>query len=332
MKKLISILLLMTTLVCLFASCNTADTDGAGDGTDTTVLGEDTATTTTDDSADTALREKYEEANRLLDSCEYEAAYQMLKELGDYEDSIDMLECFVYVPLKNIQTYGETTYTYEYNENNLPSQVVISMGEQQMSMDYTYDEAFLLTKIVYTQPNGTTGVEDFTYDENGNLIKDDRTDYDGSKYIREYTYDGNNNLIKEVRTYHDNSKSTIDYTYDASGSLTKEEQTDSNGNTSVIDYTYDASGNLTKKEEADSDGNTSVIDYTYDASGNLIKEEQTYPYGHYVEEYTIDANGNKTKIVYTQPDGSTAITEIEYRLVYISCEIRGILKDMLFSE
>ena len=300
MKKLFSILLLVSRLIVCLSSCD--------------LLNNINGITSSNNETSKENAQKYEHAFELIEGGDYAAAYEIFCELGDYKDSQDQVKKFHYMPTKLV---FEKIYTrkgvrkyeinFSLNDKNLPSQGIVSDDKE-------------------------TVIWDCTYDENGNLIKEVHTYSDGDKYIRDYTYDEKGNLIKKVYTYSYGDKSIDDYTYDEKGNLIKEVHTDYIGDKSIDDYTYDENGNLIKEVHTYSDGDKYIYDYTYDENGNLIKEVHTYSDSDKeIYDYTYDEKGNLIKKVYTDSDGDKEIAGITYKFVYIPFEfsVEEFLEGML---
>ena len=197
MKKILSILLLVSMLTICLISCNS---------------------------------KSYKNAFELIDIGEYHAAYEVFCELGNYKDSQKEVTKFHYLPTKivveeEIDGVKENrgTITVSFNEQNLPSQAIASTDDGENAiLNFTYDENGNLIKRVNTDPDGDKSIYDYTYDEENNLIKAVYTDSDGDKSIYDYTFDENGNLIKKVYTSYAGKKSVYDYTYDENGNLIKE--------------------------------------------------------------------------------------------------------------
>ena len=157
---------------------------------------------------------KYNKAMELIETQEYDAAYEILCELEDYKDAQTIANRFHYVPKKLVETDSDgETYTQEvsYNKQNLPKQIVSTTMDGSKSIyDFAYDESGNKIKSVYTNADGDKEIYDYTYDESGNLIKNVYTNADGDKYISDYTYDENGKLIKEVYTNADEDTEVVD--------------------------------------------------------------------------------------------------------------------------
>ena len=162
MKKFLSILLLVSMLIVCMSSCSFL---------------------------------KYKDAYKLIDNGDYEAAYDIFCELGDYKNAEDEVEKFHY--LRTSIVYEEEyedekrtkTITISLNEQNLPSQAIATSDKgDKYIYDYTYDENGNLIKGACTHLNGYKSITDYTYDEKGNLINVVKTDSDGNKYIYNLAY------------------------------------------------------------------------------------------------------------------------------------------------
>ena len=342
MKKTVSILLIIATLILTFISCGhmhqfgewetvkAATCDDSGERKRTCSCGEietepiektghnyvNEVCTNCGKSTNPESEKKYNEALSLITKGKYEEAKEIFESLGEYGDSQKMLGRFYSLPTMVIaEEDGENgTITFSFGSNNLPIKISrFVSGTYDGGYDFFYDENGNLIQEIETYHDGTKDITDYTYDANGNLAKRVYTDSNGDKSVRDYTYDANGKLIKRVYTDSDGDKEVCDYTYDAKGNLIKEVYTNSYGNKSISDYTYDAKGNLIKEVYTYSDGNKSIYDYTYDVNGNLIKDVYTSFDGNKsIYDYTYDVNGNLIKEVYTYSDGDKSIYDYTY--------------------
>ena len=160
---------------------------------------------------------KYTEALELIESGDYEEAYALFSELGDYKDSEKEAAKFHYVPSKislKETVGGDEAETYEtvtisYNEQNLPiKRTGVYRSGSEYSYEYTYDENLNVIKEVYTTSSGEKTVYDYTFDENENLIKEECTDSIGKKSVNEYFYNEDATLVKAVYTEPDGYQTT----------------------------------------------------------------------------------------------------------------------------
>ena len=327
-KFLVLILALVMCCSVIFSACSSKK--------DPEITGE----TTTEASAtdENALKKaKYNEALALIEDKKYEDAYKLLKELGDYQDAIDALKHFRFVPTqaKIEVVYGDMlisqTIAISYDENNFLKQAAYkesmgAQGESEYTVAYTYNEKARVTKTVRTESDGTMIVTDYTYDEKDNLIKSVYSNpANGRSTTNEYVYNDQGKIAKETTTYvHEQeggepytSTTVTDYIYDEKGNLHKEVDP-----YQIYEYTYDENGNMTKVVVSDAeDGSiysTNVI--TYDENGKMVKAIGTDSDGKTATTtYSYDENGN---LVYGLSDpyagieGAKGEHKFEYKLVY----------------
>ena len=286
MKKFVTIMLIVM-LFSSFYSCGSVQ-DSTQDSTQDSSYNPDSKDETFE--TEDIYAEKYEKAQEYIDNGNYEAAYELYKELGSYKDCAERLGYFRYVV---------TEVDFKYNEV-LKFNAVFSFNDQNLPFRIITDE----------EHDGTeegTSIIDIDYDKNGDAIKQVWTYYDGDKRIEDRTYDADRNLIQRIYTYDDGSRSIDDYTYDINGNLIKEVCTYHDGDKSIRDYTYDANGTLIKEVYTYHDGDKSICDYTYDENVNLIKRVCSY-----VDSYNVNVFSelNATyKLVYIPFDLSPDVEE-----------------------
>ncbi len=366
MKRL---LLLLLALLCALSLCLVSCNDGA-DGKD-----KDDAEDVDDEEKDDeeekedggtdAQKAKYEDAKAKIEAGEYEAAYALLKELGDYKDAEKLLGCFycVLVSETYIEWWSEDNtdgeeYQISLNEQNLPAYVHAKAWEEyegereeyEAVAEIAYDDKGNRIQVI-ERLNGDTEIHDYTYDQKGCLTKWIGTSSDGSQMISEYFYNTAGQLVKYVF----NGKYITEYTYDEKGNLTSDGSlyqnvydTEGNlvkkirliefGDDDVTEYTYDAAGRLIKKVE-NLGGYMQKIyttNYTYDEKGRLIQEafndSKMFSWGAYTVSYTYDAYDN----VISEVSVPTALgtddyvkREREYKLVYIPIELSEGAKEQI---
>ena len=284
MKRMISLLL----LACFFALCLTS----CG-----------------------AMREakkgrQYETALALIKDGEYEDAYALLKEIGDFEDAKEYLSRLRYLPVE---------ITWEYRDTS-------------ESASFAYNDRDLLTRLTTTSIFGHTDTTEYAYDERGNLSKMDGPaypDYGENKCTYANTYDEKGRLTQRVETVSGENTATTLYTYDGQGNLTEEHATYHLSDlTYVRTYVYDTAGRLTRY--AHSLPGISEVDvvYTYDEKGNLIKETKTTKYGVL---YTYDEKNDLVKETFTDGEGYTETTTVTYKLVYLPEGLPAFFEEMLYT-
>ncbi|MBE6607046.1 MAG: RHS repeat protein [Ruminococcaceae bacterium] len=261
---------------------------------------------------------KYNEALDLLDAGEHEAAYEILKELGNYKDSEELLKKFRYV-LETIEYRTITTdgtlvsgdpSIYTYTSDGLLSKN--TFGERVS--EFIYDKNKNLIKTVST--DGL--VREYSYDDMGNVIKDISYSGETPMHGYEYSFDKSGNMIKKTVLQNMNTdfdylstRFTVDYTYDENGKLITALETSSNGSEYRVDYIYDENGRLIREDEIIDDGMVTIVEYAYDESDKILKE--TNYYNEYVIDYTYDAKGN---LVEEKRSGKSASLDYTYEYIY----------------
>ena len=192
--------------------------------------------------------DKYNSACALIESCQYEEAYDILMEIADYAPAQEKLKNFYYAP----------------TVRNESSVVHPQGGEQYIKTEtttYEYDKYGNLVRI--TTENGDS--YEFTYDSKRNML----SGYILDSYYRVrtqifHTYSGG----KLISSVYGTGKS-ISYTYDDVGKLVKKID---NGNEINYTYTYDGNGNVETVSYID-DGN--VVEM-YGENGALINKTISY--------------------------------------------------------
>ena len=249
---------------------------------------------------------KQNQAQKLIDQGDYEAAYEMLSEMKNNKKAQALLQNFQYVLVKRESGYlisSNPAYeeVFTYNEHGL---LCKSVSEDTV-FDYEYDQNKRLVKTLY---NGSLNNE-YEYDDKGNLIK--HTSWLGKypQFGYEYTYDDQGRMIREVvlRGNPDFNilelSYTTEYTYDKDGNMTSRTWTYQNGSTSRTNYVYDKDGNLIREETG-----AVVVEYVYDNKGNILEEKNNST----TVQYTYDQNGHLTQKI------SKNLTSgyVEYSFIY----------------
>ena len=305
-------------------------------------------------SADTSAKEKeakYLEAFELTEKGDYEAAYALFTELGDYKDAEKEAAKFHYAPEKYnveyIETEGSRTETINlsYNENNLPSQCVRIAGDDyQHTCTFTYDENGRLANISCLDTDGLTEDYDCFYDQKGNLIKTTFL-YDGVVETYEYTYNENGDQTKMVVsdttgyyfsqeffydadgkkinavTISDNEPHNFEYIYDTDGNVMSMILKDENGNVRMADdYLFDEKGRHIKTTYKERDMITGFLEYTYNDADQILSERYEYGEEAWTYFYTYDANGAVVEIREEENDNYVVICKAVNKLVYVPFE------------
>ena len=295
--------------------------------------------------------EKYKEAYELLANRNYDAAYALFVELGDYKDAAKEAEYFRYIPTGYYVEYvdgeetGTITYTVTFNEQNLPATVNEKYSDgAEHTCNITYNAFGLMTRRECSDTDGATLYE-ATYDANGNILSEKLTDTDGTVSKFDYTYNEKNQLVRvdaDAIDYYDSYTCTYDEEgrevsivyeyengkyieeniYNASGDILKITATNENGEVaSITDYEYDEKGRLVEmifNREGDFGGFRKL---TYNDKDQKIAEHASYNYGYeYTYGYEYDEHGNAVSVTYVDGDGYSDVVESTYKLVYLPYE------------
>ena len=272
MKKLITVLLLLSLVLSVFAGCE-YNISGEQDETE-----QDPSEMMDEKEAE----EKYNLAFSLVEEEKYEEAYKLFKELGKYKNANEELKKFYSVLIGITDRDIDATTSVAFNENNLPEQLITTIDGRIYTNDYLYDDdgrlieckqkgpyggepsinqfiyntqGQLITEIIN---DGNVCENNYTYDESGNRIKKVQINVDGSEYITEYTYDKNGNVLKIVEIFSTNRYIT-EYIYNKDGKVLQETRTSPTGYIDVLSYNYDEMGMLIQTRCFAHDGSISSI-------------------------------------------------------------------------
>jgi hypothetical protein len=229
---------------------------------------------------DNKLQAMYVKAADYLKEGEYEKAYPIFIELGDYKDSALHASRFAHLPVKIVQDddgmmEGKTTFTTNYTYNE-------------------YGEC--IEKVgAYKDEVGPGFSEKNYYDDSGRLVKRESVSEAGcSTEIYEYNADGK--LIKKTGcTDGANVGGITTYTYDEKGNRT----------TSRFDsYLGIDTENYGSQEPYHSEN----YRYYYDKQNRCVKMEQQYG-EEYLFTYTVEYNENSLPLKITADDGQGTVNE-----------------------
>ena len=283
MKKLLSILLLVSMLILSLSSCNLLKQDNDG-----------------------ARKPHYLPGNIVVTE-EKNGEKEAAKNITISYNSQNLPSRIAAIDAESNVEYT-LDLTYDKNGNCVEGVYTYSDGKTEVTR-YTYDEMGKLIKASYTYNNVDSGELTCIYDDNGNLIREVSTDSytDGYSHVWEHTYDDNGNRIKYLYK-HSNSDEVIyyhTYSYDDNGNLSEEiYYSEENGSLIfkyALSYTYDENGRLIKEVQT-RDSDTGSERYAY-----------------YTIDYTYNENGAITKYVFTYYDGDKIIYEYnDYSRVYIA--------------
>ena len=311
----LALVIALTASAMTFVSCNSADTTPKATtvATDAPKATENPtepeATEATEDALAKVNEEKYLEAFAKLEASDYDAAYALFAELGDYKDAAKELAKFHYVSNGYTETYGvpnemdTETVVITYNEDNLPVKCEMTYLDGVVhTCILEYDENGRLISCECDDDGEFYGKREWTYDANGNNLTYTVSYYDGTLYTEERTYDENgNNITIEAEGkggYYDSSyeggySASYDIFYDANGNHTKFVAVDGD-ETLEGEFSYTEDGIITKGVTTVTCGEeVQIEEELYDAKGNLIKKTITKG-GEIIEssDFTYDENGN----------------------------------------
>ena len=296
---------------------------------------------------------KYTDALALLEKGDYDGAFSLFTELGDYKDAVKLAARFHYVPTtvtdKYVEADGEIIEngTHTYNDKNLPATCVYVDGDYRHTCPYTYNDSCKVTKIHCTDTDGIEEYMEYEYDANGNLVGEVKVFEDGSTYSYEYTYNDNGYMTTMVSVIDEGTRYLSEYTYDENGNeilavttfngmsvryesvyddkgnKTAEYHKDENGNEiAKYVYTYDEKGRNTSEIHFVMGEESSHYEYTYDHNGQLIREHFDYGEGDYITyEYTYDDNGNIVKAYRINADNEERTRDVAFKLTYIPYDL-----------
>ena len=149
-------------------------------------------------------RVKYLWSMHLVNSGNYQAAYDVLSEIGgSYERAENELKRFV--------------KTYEAEE------VSGEAGAEAQTVTYKYEFKKNYQKKT-TEQGGTQTEEELFYDKNGNVVKKIESDMYGSKVTTEYEYDKDGNPVK-ITASNEYAELVSKNKYDKDGNCIQTEQT-----------------------------------------------------------------------------------------------------------
>ena len=232
---------------------------------------------------------KYSEAINLIETEQYEDAYKLFIELGDYKDSTIYMDAFEWV---------------------------LSFEDEIEPEKYTYDEFGRLSIVERTDESYQ---KVYSYDDAGNLALIEYVDNDGVR-TSAYTYE--NGLLKTEEYTSETSHTLYSYSYDDNGFIISKEC--SNLRTGyIVKYLYvnDRYGNPKETTAIGSDGLTSsTIEYReYNSYGDVVKFTLTQDgdlFYNTTFSYEYNDYGLKTKRTATYIDGDSDVCRYEYILLF----------------
>lgn len=234
---------------------------------------------------DAKLQPKYTEACDLLKAGNYEQAYTLFYQLGDYKDSAEHLKHFAWLPVQITQ-----------EDDGMTKEIIL------YTTTYSYNEHGECTSRIgtYESDIGPGYSEYNTYDALGKLIKSESTSEAGFSTIT-YQYDANDNLIKQVGcTEGPDVGGITTYTYNEQNLRQSSEYSSYLG---IDTYSY----------ESQEPYHTDVSEYYYDENNRCNKMIQHYG-DDYQYTYTVEYNDNSLplKVVSDDGQGNVLSTLLKY--------------------
>ncbi|MCD7785509.1 MAG: tetratricopeptide repeat protein [Oscillospiraceae bacterium] len=314
MKKLLSIILVITLTMTLFTSCGATEKAFASTYLN---LGEKYLTDLNYEQALVCFNKAIEVEPK--NERAYLGAAEAYAALGDIDSAIAILE-------QGIEAVDDPTELQAklrelLGENDVQGDTDNAVPEQVTVAEETEEPVFVTTAEYFYNSDGSMNWgREYEYDLNGNEIMFTGYYSDGSidSYESEYEYDSNGNVVSYKEYFSDGSVlDWIEYEYDSSGNKIKQINYDSDGSVSTwYECEYGIRGNLTKRIYYGSDGNVSSWDeYEYDSNGNQVKDTYYKSDGSVssVREYEYDVNRNQIKQVNYDSNGSISyFIENEY--------------------
>jgi hypothetical protein len=307
----------------------------------------------THDATANTNEEKYTKAYEMLEKKNYEEAYALFIQLGDYKNAAKEAAYFRYMPtyhrIEYVSDENETiTYTVTLNDKNLPATVVEEYNTGlKHTCTFTYNEFGYVTRRECSDTDGVRTLYEATYDANGNCLSDRFTDKDGnvSKFECTYnekgeilkvvtnnvpgyylsytcTYDADGREIKVVYEYEDGFQ-VEENTYNAAGDIVKKTVSNDGKIDWIEDYKYDEKGRLEEIVFTEEGNVTGFKKITYNNKDQKLTEHIYYTFGYEcTNSYEYDEHGNVIKETYINPDTTIGndFTESAYKLVYIPFE------------
>lgn len=215
------------------------------------------------------------EAYALIESGDYQAAYDLLKDApytSENKDALLLRDHFAFVPTL-VKTDDRDYIRLVFDENGRIASYYVYDPDNRSTYNIEY----------YT----------YTYDENGNVLSEQRED---SRFVRNYDEE-NDTYAVEIEK--DDTYETV-YTYDKNG-LRLTEEGGAYSYPSKDTYTYDEQGRLTKETSVHYEGGPGIEDpgervnetvYVYSDDGKSVTQIYTDEEGdEYSTTYTISETG-----------------------------------------
>ena len=264
----------------------------------------------------------------MLEQKNYEGAYALFTELGDYKDAAKEAAKFRYVLASYKDTYtaeeGTETCTgvHSFNEDNLIMQCVYTYADGGThTCDCSYNDNGELAKIVCTDEDGTRTHYECLFNDDGTVAKVTYCYSDGEYYSFENVYDEDGKRIK-INYETETEKIVYDVIYNDKDEIVRYSVKDENGTEiEAEEHVYDENGNTLAINFIKNGEITGTETYSYSEDGKLVSKRFGGEDDYFsIIEYTYDANGNPTKKHETYSYGLEVTTEMTFKLVYVPYE------------
>lgn len=332
MKKFLAIIMVICLMASLLVACDKQNTPDETSKPDPTSKPTSAPTDAPTDAPVDADEAKYLEAFDMLEQKNYEGAYALFTELGDYKDAAKEAAKFRYVLASYKDTYtdeeGTETCTgvHSFNEDNLIQHSVYTYADGGThTCDCSYNDNGELAKIVCTDEDGTITRYECLFNDDGTVAKVTCRYSDDEYYSLENVYDENGKRVKinyESKYESETEKFVYDVIYNDKDEIVRYSIKDENGTEiRAEEHVYDENGNTLAINFIKNGEITSSETYSYDENGNLVSKRFGVEDDYFsIIEFTYDANGNPTKKHETYSYGLEVTTEMTFKLVYVPYE------------
>lgn len=282
----------------------------------------------------------YHKAIGLIESGDYQGAYDILTKLDFYDGAKEHLEYFHWVP--DTVNHNGDIWTHEYNKDGLPTKIIYGDGSFDL---FVYDEEYRIIQNVDAEFMDNQVIISYEYDERGNTIKVDyvtggmlgsstityneqnqpiKTEYfydfgfETEEYFVEHVYDENGRFCHDVYHFSEDNIYTSSTAYDEKGNLICHISPDFLGGVMNEIFIYDDENRVICDITNYDSTVFSRYDITYDEHGNIVRYQFSDESGIIsIEELFYDEHGNLIKHIETDSNGNAIVTTITYHLAYI---------------
>ena len=213
----------------------------------------------------------YEEALAAHKDGDYETAYNLFSQLGDYEESAQMLAT---IKVEKVGVTVETTTTegssvsnveYIYKDGNMIKETVTHADGAVTKNYYKYNDINLCTSETHNDVDGGKTVINNFYKDSV-MIRTTRTNPDKTKDTYEYTNDEQGKIHNHVLTLADGTVEEAVYNYDAETGMLVSIMTANSANT----FAYNQFGDISNETLTVDGKEVYKANYTYNYNFSLI--------------------------------------------------------------